>query len=256
MWALFTAGFRLQASFRLAMVSGLATNTFFGLVRTAVFLAVYRARDDVAGLDLADAITYVWILQAVFAVMWSPWMQELPTRIRSGEWTAELTRPGPLLARHLVHDLGRSAAIIVLRAPFPIAFAAVAFELRLPTTPDGIALLAVSIALTAVAAASIRFLIGSIAFWTPDFRGYYSMLFGPLWLLGGFVIPIEYFPGVLAEIAAAGPLGALLRAPVAVATGRAVVEALALQAFWCVALVVVCKTVLDRATERLVVFGG
>lgn len=255
-WGLFRAGFRHQTSYRFAMVSGLVTNTFFGVVRTAVFLAVYQSQDEVAGLDVTDAVTYVWILQSVFAVTWSPWLRELPTRIRSGEWTAELIRPGSVLGRHLSYDAGRTASLLVFRAPIPLAFAAVVFDLRLPTGPVGIALLLASLALAAFAAVCLRFLLGSIAFWSSDFRGIHSLVFGPLYLLSGFVIPPEFFPGALRVFATLGPLSALLRSPVAVAGGRDVVEALLVQVVWIAVFVVVCQRVLDRATRRMVVFGG
>ena len=43
----------------------LLTNVFFGVVRSAVFLAVYRARPEetVSGLGVSDALTYVWMIQ-------------------------------------------------------------------------------------------------------------------------------------------------------------------------------------------------
>ncbi len=253
---LFRAGFRHQAAFRFALVSGLLTNTFFGLVRTAVFLAVYRSRDEVSGLELADAITYVWVLQAVFATVWAPWLHEFPTRVRSGEWTAELTRPGAVLPRHLAYDLGRTAAVLVLRAPLPLAFAAVVFDLHLPTGIAGVLALLASLALAAFAASCLRLLLGAIAFWTPDFRGVTSLLFGPIFLVSGFVIPVEYFPHALRTVATLGPLGALIRAPVAVATGRLVVGSLVLQVAWAALFALACHLVLRRATERMVVFGG
>ncbi len=255
-WALFSAGLRHQTSYRFAMVSGLLTNTFFGLVRTAVFLAVYRERDEVAGLDLADAVTYVWILQAVFAVTWSPWLRELPTRIRSGEWTAELIRPGSVLGRHLAYDSGRTASLLLFRAPIPLAFAAMAFDPRLPTSLGGITLLLVSLTLAAFSAVCLRFLLGSVAFWSPDFRGIHSLVFGPVYLLSGFVIPAEFFPGALRVFATFGPLAALLRSPVAVAGGRDVWAAIAVQVLWIGIFIGVCQWVLDRATRRMVVFGG
>jgi ABC-type uncharacterized transport system permease subunit len=40
--ALVSAGFRRQAAYRLALVSGLLTNLFFGVVRTWLFLALYQ----------------------------------------------------------------------------------------------------------------------------------------------------------------------------------------------------------------------
>jgi ABC-2 type transport system permease protein len=67
--ALLGAGFQQQTSYRLALAAGLATAAFFGVVRTAVIFALYRERDQVAGLDVADALAYVWILQGLFAVV-------------------------------------------------------------------------------------------------------------------------------------------------------------------------------------------
>lgn len=258
---LFLAGARLQASHRAALISGIATNAVFGAVRSAVFLTIYAAverRGDatVAGLARADALTYVWVVQATIAVMWAPWVMELPVRIRSGEWTAELTRPGSLLARHAAFDLGRSLAMLALRAPVPLIGAGIALHLHLPTTVPGGAALLASLVLAAVAASAVRFLFGAVAFWSPDFRGVYSALFGPVYFVSGFVIPVEYLPGLVADIARFGPLVAVLTAPVAVATGRDVVEHLALQVLWLAGLWWCGAAVLRRATRHLVVFGG
>lgn len=255
-WGLVRAGFRHQLAFRFALVSGIVTNCFFGLVRTGVFLAVYRSQDQVAELDLADTLTYVWVLQAVFAVLWAPWMQELPGRIRSGEWTAELLRPGHHLVRQYAYDAGRTLAVLALRAPVPLLIASVAFDLRMPTTPARCGLFVGSIVLAAAVAVTLRSLYGALAFWTPDYRGIFSLAFGPIYLLAGFVVPIEFFPDVLARIAAVSPLAALLTAPVAVATGRAGPEALLLQTVWLAVLVAVCDVVYRRALSRVVAFGG
>ena len=65
--ALFAAGFQRQATYRLALVSGLATNVFFGIIRTALFVALYEERGSVGGLDRAEALTYVWVVQALSA---------------------------------------------------------------------------------------------------------------------------------------------------------------------------------------------
>ena len=57
--ALLRAGFQRQTSYRLALT---------------------------AGLDVADALTYVWVLEGLFAVVWAPWFWELAEAIRSGEF--------------------------------------------------------------------------------------------------------------------------------------------------------------------------
>jgi ABC-2 type transport system permease protein len=253
--ALFAAGFQRQATYRLALLSGLATNVFFGVIRTALFLALYEERGSVGGLDRAEALTYVWVVQSLFGLVWAAWIWELPDAVRSGAFEAELTRPGDVLSRLLAFDLGRSVNISLVRATVPLLGAAVVLDLVVPSTVAGWALVPVSLVLAGVAGFCFRFLIGASAFWTPDYRGAYSLTFPALWFLSGFLVPVEYFPGALRTVAESGPLAAMLTAPVRVVTGRSPVSALALQAVWAVVLLALCRFVLARGERRLV-HGG
>jgi ABC-2 type transport system permease protein len=250
------AGFRRQATYRLAMVSGLATNAFFGVVRTAIFLALYRQRDRVGGMDVRDALTYVWLLEALFGVIWVSWIWETAESIRSGDFVVELLRPGDPYLRLLAFDLGRTLNLLAVRAVPPLAVAWLLLPLRLPGSPGGLALLALSAVLAAVAGFQLRFLFGAAAFWTPDYRSLWMLAFPAVWLASGFMIPIDYFPAPLRVLAGASPLFALVMAPVRVATGRAMALALAGQVAWVLALWVTGWAVLALAGRRLVVHGG
>jgi ABC-2 type transport system permease protein len=254
--ALFVAGFQRQATYRLALVSGLATNVFFGVIRSALFLALYDERGSVGGLDRAEALTYVWVVQSLFGLVWAAWLWELPDAVRSGAFEAELTRPGGVLGRLLAFDLGRMANLALVRATVPLLGAAVVLDLDLPTTVGGWALAVASVALAAAMGFCVRFLIGASAFWTPDFRGVNAIAFPLIWFLSGFLIPVEYFPAGLREVAEAGPLTAMLTAPVRVVTGRGAVGALLLQAAWVVALLLACRAVLAAGERRWVLAGG
>jgi ABC-2 type transport system permease protein len=254
--ALLGAGFQRQTSYRLALAAGLATNAFFGVVRTAVFSALYRQRGQVAGLDLADALTYVWVLEGMFAVVWAPWVWELAEAVRSGEFTVELLRPGDPYLRLLAFDLGRTLSVIVTRAAPTLAVAALVLPLRLPETLGGLALLAVSLVLAAVVSFQFRFLFNSAAFWTPDYRSMFLLVFPVLWLASGFVIPVDYFPAGLRTLVDWSPLVPLLMAPVRVATGRAARPALAGQVAWVLVLWLLGRLVLAVAGRRLAVHGG
>jgi ABC-2 type transport system permease protein len=53
-----------QIAYRAATLAGLATNFFFGLLRAAVIVALYGARQQVAGMSLQGAVTYTGIAQA------------------------------------------------------------------------------------------------------------------------------------------------------------------------------------------------
>jgi ABC-2 type transport system permease protein len=215
------AGFRRQAAYRLAAVTGLVTNAFFGAVRTAVFLALYRQRGQVAGMDLSDALTYVWVLEALFGVIWVAWFWETAESIRSGDFVVELLRPGDLYLRLLAFDLGRSLNLLMVRAAPAIAVAALLLPLRLPGSPAGLALFGTSLLLAAVVGFQLRLLFSAAAFWTADYRSLWGLVFPVVWLVSGFMVPVEYFPAALRLVADASPLTALVMAPVRVASGRA-----------------------------------
>jgi ABC-2 type transport system permease protein len=238
------------------MAAGLATNAFFGVVRTAVFFALYRERDQVAGLDLADALTYVWVLEGLFAVVWAPWVWEMAEAIRSGEFMAELLRPGDPYLRLAAFDLGRTLSVLATRTVPSVVVAALALPLRLPTTVGGLALLGASLLLAAVVSFQFRFLFGAAAFWTPDYRSMFMLVFPVLWLLSGFVIPVDFFPGPLRALVDWSPLIPLVMAPVRVATGHSPGAAVAGQLAWMVVLWLAGRLVLSLASRRLVVHGG
>jgi len=255
-WAMLLAGFRRQATYRLAAVSGLLTNAFFGVVRTAVFLALYRQRAQVGGLDVRDALTYVWVLEALFGVIFVTWIWETAESVRSGDFVVELLRPGEPYLRLLAFDLGRTLNLLAVRAVPALAVAALLLPLRLPTGAGGLVLLAASGVLAAVVGFQLRFLFCAAAFWTADYRAVWMLVLPLVWLASGFMIPVEFFPAPLRLLAEVGPLSALLAAPVRVATGRSVAAALIVQLVWVAALWVVGRVVLTLASRRLVVHGG
>ena len=254
--ALFRAGYRRQATYRLAVLSGLATNLFFGIVRTAVFIALYRQRASLRGLTLADSLTYVWLGQALFGVVWTPWMEELPERVRAGAFAVELTRPRDPYLRLLAYDLGRNVNQMLIRSALPLLGAGLLLPLTLPATPAGVALLAGSMLLAAAVGFQVRFLFVSCAFWTPDWRFVTGIQVSVLWLLCGFVIPTDFFPAPLRALADWSPMYALLMAPVDVAVGNEARRAVALQLLWVAVLAAAGRAVMALADRRMVVHGG
>jgi ABC-2 type transport system permease protein len=252
----FRAGFRRQSRYRAGLAVGVAANVFFGIIRTALFVALYRQRAVAGGLTLADSLTYVWVIQTVFGVVFVSWIWEFADSVRSGDFVVDLIRPGDVLGRLLALDLGRSVFSLVTRGLPQLLVASLVLDLRLPTTVTGVAGLAVSFGLCAAVAAELRFLFGSMAFWTPDYRGWWTFLFSIIWLGGGFLVPVEFLPDAARWIAGHSPLAALLTMPVRVATGRGVAGALAIQMAWAAAAYLLCRWVMANAERRLVVHGG
>ena len=62
-------GFRRYASYRAATAAGVFTNTVFGLILVYTYLALWDERPDLGGYDQAQAVTYVWLGQCLFAAL-------------------------------------------------------------------------------------------------------------------------------------------------------------------------------------------
>jgi ABC-2 type transport system permease protein len=255
-WVLLRAGYRRQAIYRLALVSGLVTNAFFGVIRTSVFSALYRDRPSVGGLGRGVILTYIWLLEGLFGVIWPSWNLEFAESERSGDFAIDLLRPADPYLRLAAFDLGRSLNVLLTRLVPSLLLAALLLPLHLPTTPGGVVAMVASLLLAALIAFQIRLLFAMTAFWTADYKAGHSMIVPVLYLASGFVIPTSYFPAALRVVVEASPLFALMMAPTRVAIGQSVAAALASQVVWLVVLGAASRGVLALASRRLVVHGG
>jgi hypothetical protein len=68
-WELVQRAIQRQMTYRAASIAGLATNFFFGLLRAAVLVALYGARQQVEGMSVQDAITYTGLTQAIIRLL-------------------------------------------------------------------------------------------------------------------------------------------------------------------------------------------
>ena len=92
-WEVAKRSFQRQLAYRAATLAGLVTNTFFGYLRGAVFIALFATRPEVAGWDVRDALTYVWLTQALIMIvqLWGWW--EVADNIKTGDVASDLAKP-------------------------------------------------------------------------------------------------------------------------------------------------------------------
>jgi ABC-2 type transport system permease protein len=253
--ALVRAGFKRQRLYIGSVVAGFAANLFFGLFRSAIFMDLSRHR-IAAGLDEADTLTYVWMVQVLFGVVFSPWFWEWPDSVRSGDFLAELLRPGDVFARLAAVDFGRSMFILLVRG-LPLLFLPALFvRLALPRDPAGWAALAVCLVMACVAGFQFRFVFGCLAFWTADYRAWWGFSFGLVWIAAGLVVPVQFFPQPFRWLAADGPFAVLMVIPYRVAIGQQVLASVGLELLWVGLGLFACRAMMAKAARDVVVHGG
>ncbi|MFD4694049.1 ABC transporter permease [Streptomyces sp. NPDC058463] len=256
-------GFRRHATYRVATAAGVFTNTVFGFIMAYTYIALWDERPQLGGYDQSEALTYVWLGQALLmtcAMMGGGFESDLTERIRSGDIAVDLYRPADLQLWWLAGDLGRAAFHLLGRGIVPMVLGALAFDLALPGSVWMWPAFLVSVLLGVVVSFALRFLVALSAFWLMDGAGALQMAMLAGLFFSGMLLPLNLFPGVLGEVARALPWSSLLQVPADVflgkRTGWGLVQAYAFQAGWAVALLLAGRLLQSVATRRVVVQGG
>ncbi len=262
--AVAAGGFRRYATYRGATFAGVFTNTVFGLIIACTYIALWDERPHLGGYDQAQALTFVWVGQAMFSVMMlgvpSGFEAELAERIRSGDIGVDLYRPCDLQAWWLAQDLGRAVFQLLGRGVVPMAVGALVFRLALPTEPWRWLAFLFSVLLGLLVSFGLRYLVALSAFWLLDASGVAQMYGITATFFCGMLLPLNVFPGAFGDVARALPWSALLQVPADVlmgtAGGRGVLGSYLFQAAWAAAILGVGRLLQTVATRRVVVQGG
>ncbi|MFI6035660.1 ABC transporter permease [Streptomyces sp. NPDC051315] len=258
--AVAAGGFRRYATYRAATAAGVFTNTVFGLILCSTYLALWDERPQLGGYDQAQAVTYVWLGQALFATLalqGGGFESELMERVRTGDVAIDLYRPADLQLWWLAQDLGRSLFQLLGRGVIPFGFGMLVFPMAVPGDPAAWAHFVVAVVLAMVVSFAIRYLVALSGFWLLDGTGALQMLMVTGMFCTGMVLPLNVFPGVLGEVVRALPWAAMLQMPADVLMGETGPwGTYAFQVGWAVVLLTAGRLVQAAATRRVVVQGG
>lgn len=255
--------FRRYSTYTAATLAGVFTNCVFGIIISFTYIAVWEQNPDPGGYDVTDALTYVWLGQAMImtvAVWGGGATDELAERIRTGDVAIDLYRPVNLLAWYLAADLGRAAYHLLTRGVAPTVVGALLFDLRFPSTVGVWLLFTVSAVLAVVVSFGIRMLVSSSAFWLLDDTGVKNLAAVCAMFLSGLVVPLVLFPGFARDVAMALPWASYLQVPADIWLGqRSGADAwlsIGFQLGWSAVLLAICTAVLRIADRKVVVHGG
>ena len=259
-WQVARRGYSRYATYRVATIAGIFTNTVFGFLRAYVFVAVFAASGTIGGYSPRDTLTYTFVAQGLLATVAIFGWWEIALGIRSGDVVTDLYRPYNYQGYWLAQDLGRGAYHALYRGIPPCLLGLRVFPLSVPPQPLLCAAFVMSVALAIAVSFALRFLVNLSAFWLLDYRGPGALFLAASNFLSGMLVPVTFFPGALRPIATLLPFAAIVQTPVDVWLGKdrglVLVGALAGQLAWALALLLLGRLLLRTALKKLVVQGG
>jgi len=255
--------FRRYSTYTAATLAGIFTNCVFGVINALVLMAVWKQNPDAGGYDVQDAVTYVWLGQAMLmtiALFGGGAPSDLATRIRTGDVAMDFYRPVGILGWYLAADVGRAAFHLVSRGLVPTLVGAVLFDLTFPSGPLVWLAFTVSVVLALFVSFAIRFLVAMTAFWVLDDQGTQVLATTAALFFSGLTVPLVLFPGWFGTLARALPWASYIQAPADLWLGHeqgwAALAVLGLQLLWAVVLLAACALLLRVAERKVVVQGG
>jgi ABC-2 type transport system permease protein len=253
--------FQRRAAYRLANWTGVAVNFFFLVVHAQVLLAFFRSRPGALGWSPYDAVLYFSASEALLMVVgvFTDLRSNLAERVRTGEIVTDLARPITIYCRELAERYGVALYFMLARFTPVYLGALVLYGVAPPLKPE-LLLFPVALALAVGVSAGLWYLACSSAYFRDTANGELSALVFVNTLLGGMVVPLDFYPDWLRAIADVLPFRATLYTPVALLTGKlgggALVFGLVHQLFWFAALAAASLAIEARGLRRLAAQGG
>ena len=252
--------FRRQLIYRWSNLAGLGTNVFWGVLQTAVFMALYRSRPVVAGYNLGDTLRYWWLCQGMIMVVLPFGWYDLLLTIRSGEVVTDLSKPCDFYWYWFSREVGRDAYYLLFRFVPTYCAGVLLFRIGAPGDLRTWTLFALSLLAGAMLGIAFRFIANIASFWVVEGRPVAGLAYTVAMFLTGNYLPIAFFPPLVRTLAEWTPFSSLMNAPaelfVAKLEGRGILLVIAQQLLWLVALTALARWLTRIATRRVVVQGG
>ncbi len=258
--AIFSARFRMLLQYRAAAVAGFGTQLFWGLIRVMIFTAFFHSSVQKQPMSLPETITYLWLIQAMFAMI--PWSVDADVRalIRNGTVAYEMLRPLDLYTLWYCRGIASRLAPTALRA-VPMFLVAIPFlGMGLPSSPGSALAWLITTFLALLLSSAVSTLVVISMLFTISGDGIARFVPPIIYTLSGMLVPLPLMPKWAQGALSFLPFRDLADVPFRVYTGHIPVQEVGFvllhQAAWIVTLILLGRALLARATRRLVVQGG
>lgn len=246
--------------YRAAAFAGVATQIFWAMIKTMILTAFYAQASTSQPISLAQAITFIWIGQALLALL--PWNidKELEAQVKNGNVSYELIRPINLYSLWYARAFAIRTVPAIMRCIPVLTIGVLFFGLTAPISWSAFLAFGVSLIFGSFLSAAITALIIISLFWTISGEGIQRLMPHVALLLSGLIVPLPLFPEWLQPFLSFQPLRGVIDIPTRLYTGVIPVQEafyyLGFQLIWILVLVGVGRWLMGRALRQIVIQGG
>lgn len=258
--AILKCRFSVLIQYRAAAIAGLCTQLFWGLVKIMILSAFFAQSTSSQPMSLDQAITFIWLGQALIGLL--PWTldKEIEEQIHTGNVAYELLRPLNLywiwyyraFALRIVPTSMRFLPVIFISGLF--------FDLKSPASWAAGAAFVSSLFFSLILAASITTLVMISLLWTVSGEGLKRLMPHTVVLLSGMIVPLPLFPDWLQPFLSMQPFRGVLDIPFRLYTGiipsNEVFYYLGFQFVWALILMAAGRILINRGIHQLSIQGG
>lgn len=253
---------RMKAIFqyRAAAFAAVCTQLFWGIVTVMIYRAFYEGTVIVEPISVNQAITFIWLGQALLQIM--PWSidKEIEAQVKNGNVAYELIRPIHLYGLWFARSFALRAVPTLMRC-FPIfVIGGGLFGLSAPVSwAAGLAFF-LSVIFAFILSSAITTVVLISLFWTVSGEGIQRLLPHLTLLFSGMVVPLPLFPDWMQPFLNIQPFRGVMDIPCRLYTG--VIPAadafyyFGFQLAWAVTFVLLGQWLISKAMKRFVIQGG
>ncbi|HTJ26730.1 MAG TPA: ABC-2 family transporter protein [Candidatus Limnocylindria bacterium] len=250
--------FSREATYRMEVFTNVGSLLVRLYLMKAVWTALYAQNAAPAGVSLHMVLTYTTIALLMSLVLEIDGTRAIRDKIREGTIATDLMKPISLPLYFFSDGIGMTLLHATLIIP---ALVMSLFIVRIDVpSPAVLAAFALSFVLGYLVNFTLNFLMNCVAFWTLESFAAQLMVRWISDLLGGQIVPLIFFPGVLQQIVLALPFAAVYSTPLLIYVGTippsGYALALAVQLGWFVVFSAIGIVVWRAAQRRVVVQGG
>jgi ABC-2 type transport system permease protein len=208
----------------------------------------------VASYDYRALIWYVVAAQSAVIGISPRLIEEIGDDIGGGTIAVEMLRPVSVLLFRVAAGLGD--ALVRSFTTFAIGIAFVIVTVGPP--PDGSAILLAlpAVGLAAIANMASQYAFAGAAFWIEDAKGSWFLYQKLIFIVGGMLIPLEFFPGGLETLARYLPFWTMAYVPGRLMAGHVEPWLLLIQLGWIAVLYPAAAFIFRAGERRMQVVGG